>query len=608
MADTSRPRDDEALLAVDRVVAASELRTNPRQAKLLRYLVTEAVEGRADRLKGTSIAMDVFGRGADFDPRMDAVVRSEARRLRHALASYYVGPGASDPIVVSIPKGGYAPTLQRRTAPDQPGPAADAPPPADTPTAVPDPPRTGRQHRSGWRLGAMAVLATCVVVGLGLAGRATFEGAAPLRSDPQASLASSPSVLVLPLVATGSLVGVDTLASGITAQLIADLMRFPGFRLYDYDDSLSAGAGAGGGPQTATGKPTADFLVRGVLSGDAETLSLAMRLIDTSNDQVVWSEGFSRPLSPQAITEMQADISGEIAAKLGDPFGVIHTRFTPTAGAQNAGMASFSCVMDAYTYRYTNRSDLYAPARACLEATVLRDPSYAEAWAMLANLRLDGGRFGYDGGSPEDKTRAFAGARAAAGQALSLEPENVTATSALAMIEHYAGNFDESLAYSRRAVELNPNDPSTLGYHGWRLVARGHLKEGIPFVEKAIDRSVKPQPMLFHTLAVERLMAGDMQGMLSAAQRASADQSAVSDAFLAIAYGGLGLQADASAALARMAQKWPLLAKDPAAAFGWHNLHPDLIAAIVAGLEKAGWTPPVATATVSAASDKDVKN
>jgi hypothetical protein len=42
-----------------------------------------------------------------------------------------------------------------------------------------------------------------------------------------------------------------------------------------------------------------------------------------------------------------------------------------------------------------------------------------------------------------------------------------------------------------------------------------------------------------------------------------------------------------------MGGKWPLMARDPAAAFGLHNVHPDLIAAIVEGLRAAGWTPPL---------------
>jgi tetratricopeptide (TPR) repeat protein len=289
---------------------------------------------------------------------------------------------------------------------------------------------------------------------------------------------------------------------------------------------------------------------------------------------------------------MQSEVSGDIAAKLGEPYGVLRNSFSVDSSEGDAAMTSFSCVMQAYTYRYTNQSQNYPPVRACLEEAVTRDPEYAEAWAMLAVLRLDGGRFGYDGPAAEAKDQAYAAARAAANRALALEPLNVAATSALAMIEHYSGRLEESHEYSRRSVELNPNDPSILGYHGWRLVARARFEEGMPFIQQAIERSVNPVPMLYHMIAVERLMKGDLEGMLTAAQRASADGSSISDAFLAIAYGGLGLSNEAEVALQRMASKWPLLAQDPRAALGWHNLHPDIIESIVTGLQVAGWEPP----------------
>jgi TolB-like protein len=402
--------------------------------------------------------------------------------------------------------------------------------------------------------------------------------------------AVTPSVLIEPLTAAGSIDGIDELASGMTAQLIADLMRFRGFRLYDYQESLSLTEADG---QKASMSPSvADFVVRGNLSGDADELSIVVRLINSSDGQVIWSDSFSRPLTASAISQMQAEVSGEIAAKLGEPYGVLRTSFAADAPEGDAALTSFGCVMQAYTYRYTNQAQQYPSVRACLEEAVMRDPGYAEAWAMLAVLRLDGGRFGYDGPSVEAKDQAYTSARAAANRALALEPLNVAATSALASIHHYAGRFEESLEYSRRSVELNPNDPSILGYHGWRLVARARFEEGIPFIQQAIERSVNPVPMLFHMMAVERMMVHDMEGMLTAAQRAAVDGSSVSDALLAIAHGGLGMTEEAKDALQRMASKWPLLAEDPAAAFGWHNLHPDIIDAIVDGLQVAGWRPP----------------
>src|SRR5271170_893549 len=43
------------------------------------------------------LGKDVFDRDDRYDPRIDSIVRVEARRLRKKLHEYYNGPGASDP-------------------------------------------------------------------------------------------------------------------------------------------------------------------------------------------------------------------------------------------------------------------------------------------------------------------------------------------------------------------------------------------------------------------------------------------------------------------------------------------------------------------------------
>ena len=48
----------------------------------LRYVVERALAGEGDQLKEYVIGVAVFGRGDDYDPRLDSIVRVEARRLR----------------------------------------------------------------------------------------------------------------------------------------------------------------------------------------------------------------------------------------------------------------------------------------------------------------------------------------------------------------------------------------------------------------------------------------------------------------------------------------------------------------------------------------------
>jgi hypothetical protein len=74
---------------------------------LLRYLGQEALDNPGVPIKEHQIATQVFGRPPEFDPRLDSTVRVQTGRLRTKLAEYRLNPGASDPIVVEIPKGTY---------------------------------------------------------------------------------------------------------------------------------------------------------------------------------------------------------------------------------------------------------------------------------------------------------------------------------------------------------------------------------------------------------------------------------------------------------------------------------------------------------------------
>ena len=79
----------------------------PALSRLLAYLVEQTLEGNERELKEYAVGVDVFSRGADFDPRTDTIVRVQARRLRAKLEEYYRRDGAADPILLEVPKGRY---------------------------------------------------------------------------------------------------------------------------------------------------------------------------------------------------------------------------------------------------------------------------------------------------------------------------------------------------------------------------------------------------------------------------------------------------------------------------------------------------------------------
>ena len=105
---------EEIRAALEVVVNSETFARADRARSLLAYLVETEQNGDPSRLKGFTIAQDVFGKDDDFDPAMDAVVRVQAGRLREHLAAFYAGEGKAEPIEITVPKGTYVPAYVRR--------------------------------------------------------------------------------------------------------------------------------------------------------------------------------------------------------------------------------------------------------------------------------------------------------------------------------------------------------------------------------------------------------------------------------------------------------------------------------------------------------------
>jgi hypothetical protein len=97
---------------LERVLASHEFRTSKRSQDFLRYVVEHTLRGQADQLKERTIAVDVFGRPASYDPSEDATVRVKAGEVRKRLGLYYAEQGLHDPVRIELPSGAYVPEFR----------------------------------------------------------------------------------------------------------------------------------------------------------------------------------------------------------------------------------------------------------------------------------------------------------------------------------------------------------------------------------------------------------------------------------------------------------------------------------------------------------------
>src|SRR5688572_18797552 len=83
---------------LERVINSTIFKRSRRLRHFLRFAVEQTLRGRPEVLKEYSIGLEVFGKPETFDPRLDSIVRVEARRLRLMVDRYYASEGRHDPV------------------------------------------------------------------------------------------------------------------------------------------------------------------------------------------------------------------------------------------------------------------------------------------------------------------------------------------------------------------------------------------------------------------------------------------------------------------------------------------------------------------------------
>ncbi|TPE47689.1 hypothetical protein [Amaricoccus solimangrovi] len=435
-----------------RILESDAFDATDRDRRFLAYVVEEALAGRAERIKAYSIAIEVFGRDASFDPRTDPIVRVEAGHLRRALDRYYLSAGADDPIVITVPKGGYVPSFVAREA-------------APEATARPEAPR----RRVAPLIGAILLLALVTLAGL-LGALRWPRAAAPAKPD-------IPRVAVVaPRVVAGDALDA-ALASGLTSELIAELARFR-------DIVVVAPL-----EETAETTPGPGYALDGTLSRDGDELRVSLNLHRPVDGTVVWARSYAADLGTERPLAAETRIAAEAATAIGQPYGAIFQADAAARAERPADPADgYACVLAYFAFRATIDAEGYGTVRTCVERAVARLPDYATAWGLRAQVAIDGRRWGFE---PEaDLGRALADAR----HALLLDPANIRATEAKMMALYLGGDFEGALRVGAAGVALNPNDTDMLGEYGYRLALHGEWDRGCALLADALARNPGPLP------------------------------------------------------------------------------------------------------------------
>lgn len=475
--------ESEIRAQLERIVLSRGFAGSERLCRFIRWTVEQTLAGNSEPLKQYVIAREVFDRRADFDPRIDSIVRTEAQRLRRRLTEYYDGEGARDPVVISFAPGSYVPAFSRRDqAPDSTVSETDQ---------TPD-----RRY-----------------------------------------------VAVLPFVNLCGTPDQDYLCQGVSEAIIDRLAGLPGlrvtarasaFRFPDAEPDLSAvGRNLGVGT-----------VVHGSIRTAGTQVRISARIADTHTQEWVWGSTFNCDMA--GLFAEESTISEAVAAFLRvqlsetwrsraktpsaevydlylrgrnawDNITVESCReaaeyFTRAVALDPEFAKAYAGLADAHTWlTYFERrppSERMALTRRMAQRAIQLDECCAEAYVALGNLTgviewqwEEGERIMRLGMELRPSSIAahtqfafnqiqrgnLTGARETLRRAIELDPLSRRAHRTMALFHYHARKYESALKSVERALELSPEVPDTRYFLGMVLLQLGRLDEAITALEGAGD-------------------------------------------------------------------------------------------------------------------------
>jgi tetratricopeptide (TPR) repeat protein len=484
--------EQEIRAALEHMAASEAFRGSPQLVSFLRYVIEERLRGAQDRIKGYTIAVEALGRGDDFDPQTDPIVRVEATRLRRALNRYYENGGKHDPVVIELPLGSYVPMFRR--GPVQPPPAVAELPPLATASSPEASLPVAPARPDTWRRVA-AGLALVIAGAVAHAGYTHFGAVRQNVSVPSVALASLGDprpISTYPLVYVGAFqADADSAAQPAADRLRAKLRDALG--RFDELQVMSGAAPNNERMRLAAADPSIPgyYALSARMSAAGGAVNLNVLLTDVADGRVVYTRNFRMHRGATDRDLIDDEIVREVAVTLAQPYGIIHARERAEQLSTPSADPRYRCLLDYYDYFRTFDPAAHGRVRDCLERAVAADPGFAAGHSALAEIILQEHRRQLnvrpDDGPALD--RALASAR----RAVEIKPGSAHGHQALMDVLFLRGDHALALEAGEKALSLNPYNPNILACYGARLIALGHLEKGSRLMREAAAASaVRP--------------------------------------------------------------------------------------------------------------------
>ena len=472
------PTPERVRVALDEVLGWQGISRSPQLAELLKYVVEKTLAGDSAAIKAYSIAVDVFGRSADFDPQTDPIVRVQARRLRGLLEQYHASGINRSGVEIRLPLGRYVPEFVTvdPTAPELKRRPANG--------------SEGVRSISAFTSYAMlALIFTLVGVALAVA---LVRGMLP-RPDGANTIPQVPAIAVGPVDNLTGQPELDGEINQVGSDLKAALGRFEGIRV--------AGEGAA---VTATVQQ---------LNG-----SLVLRATLVDGGSTPWTTTINvSPSKPEG--EALHDAALALAAQLGSSAGPLHAAGRAWLDLQTSLPAQPTAyVCDLLYMRWRDSRRLADATRTgdCFDKIVADAPE--DAVALAASADVSSWRTKYLAAPGDDLSQLLGAASGLAGRAVTLRPDSSFVYEQQATVLARQGSVDAAMGSIRRALELNPASMDAVAVEAMLLWRKGQFADAGREAERALSVLPVPPHWYYTTRALNALREDRFFDAIDAAQ------------------------------------------------------------------------------------------
>ena len=257
---------------------------------------------------------------------------------------------------------------------------------------------------------------------------------------------------------------------GLTEDIVTALSRVPELHVADRNLVRESEIKGADSRSLAAALGVSHFL-EGSIESRGEKLRINVRLVDAKSGSNIWAQRYDRDTGQ--LFEMRDEITLNVISSL--HIELLDGQFSALTRKSTTSLEAWLLHREALGHAFKFTRSENEIAKQMLEEAIRLDPNFVIALVEL------GWRHGHDAdnGWTASRSDSLAIAEEIAYEAHSIAPENASVHALISGILLLKGEYEESVAAAKRAVEIAPQSAEVNATYAWTLVNAGHYAEAI---------------------------------------------------------------------------------------------------------------------------------